>query len=76
MASFLLLAAMPLVAQTCKEAEDIDPATRSAIESAAKDYLAHVRRRQRGRTARRFDTELWRRILAESSRRFPTTKPD
>ncbi len=39
MPCFLLLAAMPLVAQTCKEAEDIDPVTRSAIESAAKDYL-------------------------------------
>jgi hypothetical protein len=34
----LLVAAVPLVAETCKEADEIDPATRSAIESAAKTF--------------------------------------
>ena len=39
MAWLLLLAAVPVVAETCKEAEEIDPATRSAIESTAKSFL-------------------------------------
>ncbi len=39
MAWLLLVAAVPLVAETCKEAEEIDPATRSAIESTAKSFL-------------------------------------
>jgi hypothetical protein len=33
-----LLLALPAVAQTCQEAGDIAPATRSAIESTAKDF--------------------------------------
>lgn len=40
MAWLLLIAATPLVAQTCREADEIDPSTRSAIESAAKSILA------------------------------------
>jgi hypothetical protein len=39
MAWLLLVAAVPLVAETCKEADEIDPATRSAIESTAKSFL-------------------------------------
>jgi len=39
MAGALLVAALPLFAETCKEAEDIDPATRSALESTAKSVL-------------------------------------
>lgn len=40
MASLLLAVSMPLAAQTCKEAQEIDPATRSAIESTARSFLA------------------------------------
>ncbi len=39
LAFVLLVAAVPLLAETCKEAEEIDPATRSAIESTAKNFL-------------------------------------
>jgi hypothetical protein len=39
MAGTLLVAAVPLFAETCKEAEDLDPATRSALESTAKSFL-------------------------------------
>jgi hypothetical protein len=34
----LLLLAVPVVAQTCQESGEIDPATRAAIESAARSY--------------------------------------
>ena len=40
MASLLLAASLPVAAQTCKEAQEIDPATRSAIESTARSVLA------------------------------------
>ena len=38
--ALLLFIVLPLTAQTCKEQQDMDPATRSAIESAAKSFLA------------------------------------
>jgi len=40
MPSLLLVASLPLAAQTCTEAQDMDAATRSAIESTAKSLLA------------------------------------
>jgi hypothetical protein len=39
MACLLLVAAVPLVAETCKESDEIDSATRSAIETTAKSFL-------------------------------------
>ncbi len=38
-AGVLLAAAVSLSAETCKEAEDLDPATRSVLESTAKSFL-------------------------------------
>jgi hypothetical protein len=66
MAGTLLVAAVPLFAETCKEAEDLDPATRSALESTAKSFL--------GMSISGDVAGL--RVLAKSSRLFSTTKTD
>ena len=75
MACLLLVAAVPLVAQTCKEADEIDPATRSAIESTAKSFLSMSAGGDVADCGPR-PYQVWRQVLAASSRLFSTTKTD